>query len=220
MQLNMDDDDNETLKPIDESILGYYTQRPVMKWERDGISLETQQVFEIGFDLLTERITIPIRDDIGNLVGVKGRLYLNDDSDVLPKYMYLERCAKAQILFGLHKSLDFINQRGSVIVCESEKGVMQLWSQGYRNAVSIGGHTFSKAQVEKITRLNAEVIVAFDKDISENDILRECAKFIDCVTVSYIMDKDGVLDEKESPMDNRNSFRKLITSNKYSYVKG
>ena len=38
------------------------------------ISYETQIEFEIGYDESTNRITIPIRDEISSLVGVKGRL--------------------------------------------------------------------------------------------------------------------------------------------------
>jgi DNA primase len=105
-------------------------------------------------------------------------------------------------------------------VCESEKGVLQLWSQGYRNAVSIGGHSFSKIQVEKITRLNCDVIIAFDQDVAEEEILKECDKFLHCVNIDYIMDKDQILNAKESPMDNKDKFLQLIKNNKYAYVKG
>ena len=37
----------------------------------DGISYETQQEFEIGYDELTNRITVPIRSEMHDLVGVK-----------------------------------------------------------------------------------------------------------------------------------------------------
>ena len=220
MQQYTDDEDTELLKPIDEMILSYYTQRPIYQWITDeGISYESQSVFEIGFDLRSERITIPIRDEISNLVGVKGRLYKQAASDQVPKYMYLEKCSKTHILYGLHETIDFIKESGFVIVCESEKGVMQLWSQGYKNAVSIGGHSFSKTQIEKVTRLNVAVVVAFDKDIVESEVLNECKKFLDCVEVYYIIDKDGILNEKESPMDDGDKFQKLMENNKYSYIR-
>lgn len=221
MKQHTDEEESELLKPIDNKILTYYIQKPILQWfEYDGISLGTQLEFEIGFDLLSERITIPIRDDIGNLVGVKGRLYLRESTDLLPKYVYLEPCAKTQILFGLHKSLNYIKKHNCVIVCESEKGVMQLWSQGYKNAVSVGGHSLSKIQIEKITRLNADVIIAFDKDIKEIEVLKECGKFLECVNVYYLIDKDGIIKgEKDSPTDNADNFRKLLENNKYIFVR-
>jgi DNA primase len=215
-----DDDDTAILKPIDESILSYYNQKPILQWiQNDGIFTDTQVDFEIGFDLRSERITIPIRDEIGNLVGVKGRLYLRESTDKLPKYLYIEQCAKAQILYGLHKTYEFIKQDGFVIICESEKGVLQLWSQGYKNAVSIGGHKFSKVQIEKVTRLGVDVVVAFDKDVEEADVLQECAKFMDCINVHYLMDKDNLLEEKESPMDDADKFQTMMENNKYIFVR-
>jgi hypothetical protein len=74
-------------------------------------------------------------------------------------------------------------------------------------------------QVEKITRLNAEVIVAFDKDVTEEEILKECSKFMDCVDVYYIWDRDNLLQGKASPMDDGRLFQRLINNNKYSYVR-
>jgi DNA primase len=223
MQSSYNDDDNDAtiLKPINECILSYYSQNPILQWiECDNIYSDTQVEFEIGFDLRSERITIPIRDEIGNLVGVKGRLYLREPTDKAPKYLYLEQCAKTQILYGLHKTYEFIKQSGFVIVCESEKGVLQLWSQGYKNAVSIGGHKFSKIQIEKITRLNADIVIAFDKDVTEADVLQECAKFMDCINVHYLMDKNNLLKEKESPMDDMDKFQTLMEQNKYIFIRG
>jgi len=221
MNSNIENDEPEILEPINENILSYYKQKPISQWiQTEDICNKVQKEFEIGFDLQTERITIPIRDEMGNLVGVKGRLYLQEPTEFLPKYVYLERCPKTQILFGLHHAYESIKRKKAVIVCESEKGVMQLWSKDIKNAVSIGGHTFSKTQIEKISRLNCRVIVAFDKDISEKEVLKECDKFMHCINVYYIMDKDGLLGEKESPMDNGDKFKILFENNIYPYVKG
>lgn len=220
MNTGINDEEEIPLKPIDDYVLTYYHQQPIADWIKyDGVSYDVQQEFEIGFDLQTERVTIPIRDDIGNLVGVKGRLWSGLESESRPKYMYLERCAKSQILYGLHKALPYIKQKGSVIVCESEKGVLQLWSQGYMNSVSLGGHSFSKTQLEKITRLDVSVIIAFDEDIDEIDVIIECDKFMDYVDIYYLMDKDNILGEKESPMDDGGKFKKLMENNKYAYVR-
>jgi len=220
MMQYIDEEEIEVLKPINEWILSYYHQQPILQWwQHEGISLNTQAEFEIGFDLQTERIAIPIRDELSNLVGVKGRLFLRDPSNLLSKYMYIEPCAKTHILYGLHKTFKHIKKKGYVIVCESEKGVLQLWSQGYKNAVSIGGHSFSKIQIEKITRLDTTVIIAFDKDITESDILIECAKFMNNINMYYIMDKDGLLEGKQSPMDDTMKFERLLKNNKYTYTR-
>ena len=73
----------------------------------DNIGYETQLEFEIMYDLASDRITIPIRDELGTLVGVKGRSIVNDPD--VDKYIYLEPCAKTKVLYGLYKTLPYIN---------------------------------------------------------------------------------------------------------------
>ena len=74
------------------------------------------------------------------------------EEDNEPKYIYMYPCAKSQILYGLYKTQKHIKEKKEVIICEAEKGVMQLWTYGYKNCVSIGGHSLSPYQKEKIIR--------------------------------------------------------------------
>ena len=64
------------------------------------------------------------------------------------------------------------------------------------------------------------MVIASDKGIQEPEILAECSKFLNFINVYYIMDKDDLLTECESPMDDEIKFQKLIRNNKYSYVRG
>lgn len=203
------------LKPIDEKILDYFIKEPNDIFEKDNISLRTQREFEVGFDLGSGRITIPIRDEQGTLVGVKGRLYKKEPDDYNPKYMYLEPCSKAQILYGLYKTLPYILTSGRVYVLESEKAVMQLWSNGICNAVSIGSHKLSRKQVQKLTRLNVEVIICYDKDVDKKNLIEEKNKFLDGVKTKIMFDEDNILNEKESPSDNINNFKYMVEHNIY-----
>lgn len=222
--------EREYLKPIDESILNYYGRYVNDLFYEDNISYEVQNEFELGYDEVSNRITIPIRDEFGTLVGVKGRLFKKDlDSDESKyKYVYLEPCAKTHILYGLYMALPYIQKHNKVYVCESEKAVMQLWSYGIYNCVGIGGHKLSKSQVEKLSRLNVDIILCFDKDIpykatnlNQDDLITECDKFLDILDIKiyYMLDKDNVLNKKESPTDNPEKFKHLQENNIYYYIK-
>ena len=105
-------------------------------FKEDNIDYETQQEFEIGYDECSNRITIPIRDDLGNLVGIKGRYFYRNVPSNEEKYIYLEKCAKSQILYGLYKTINYIKSANRVFVVEAEKGVHQLYGQGYCEVVS------------------------------------------------------------------------------------
>lgn len=207
---DFDTDDDIALKPISERVLTYYETCFNDLFEKDNISAETQFEFEVGYDAETNRITIPIRDELGTLVGVKGRWLGDHEADEQMKYMYIEPCAKGQILYGLCKSYDFIKGTGKVFVCESEKAVMQLFEYGYPNCVACGGSKVTKVQIDKITRLCVDVIFVFDKDVKKSDLEELASRFTCGTNVYALIDTIGVLTEKMSPTDDPIAFAKLI----------
>lgn len=206
MQQGNIDEEEKPLKPISEKILSYYKPYVNDMFYNDGISYETQIEFEIGYDDFTNRITIPIRDEIRNLIGVKGRLFKKELEEWELKYLYIEPCARSKILYGLYKTHQFIKQKGQCIITEAEKGVLQLWSMGFYNSVATGGTKISKQQVEKLTRLGVDLIFAFDKDVTKKDIEDIANRFIDGIPIYYIFDDNNILEEKESPTDNQEKF--------------
>jgi len=218
------DDEKEYIKPISEQILTYYYPYLSKLFKQDGISYSTQKEFEVSYDLSTNRFTIPIRDELATLVGIKGRYALKKCPSYEDKYIYLEPCAKSKLLYGLYKTMQFIKEEGFVIIVESEKNVMLLWDNGIRNVVAIGGHILSKVQVEKITRLGiGEVVLCYDEDVHrldngkvDNKSYREEAnKFILQITVSAMVDINGnILNEKQSPSDDISIFNKMLKERK------
>ncbi|PLR99518.1 toprim domain-containing protein [Bacillus sp. T33-2] len=203
-------DDDEKVEPIDENILKYFGRYGNPLFFKDGINYETQWEFGLGFDLKYHMITIPIRDEIGTLCGIKGRLYKEKIDEGESKYFYIQPCAKSSILYGLDKTKNFIKQKNEVIVVESEKAVLQLWSLGIKNAVAISGHKLSKSQVKKLTHLNVPIVIAYDEgceigkdgNIDKSFYRDEFSKFLEQQTVYCIYDKTKkILNKKESPSD-------------------
>ena len=215
---NGDSEENEYIKPLNECVLKYYGQYQNKMFLDDGISLLTQRDFELGYDLETHSVTIPIRDELGTLTSVKARLYKEEIMKGESKYFYLYPCAKSKILYGLYKTMSYIKQKNEVIVVESEKAVMQLWSNNVKNAVAISGHILSRGQVSKITQLGVNVVLAYDQGVGtlENNKIdkefykKEFDKFLKNQSLAFMFDKSGkILKEKESPTDNFENFKKL-----------
>ena len=215
MNDNNTDSEITCLKPISENILNYYGKYVNDIFYNDNIDYLTQDYFELGYDELTNRITIPIRDELGNLVGVKGRLLIKDVPNDMTKYLYIEPCAKSQVLFGLYQNFDYIKSVGKVFVGESEKFTMQTYSYGDYNSVSIGGKKISRTQIEHLTRLCVDIIFCFDKDVSYNEIQSISALFEDNIPLYYMYDKNNILNEKESPSDNPDKWAYLKKNNIY-----
>jgi DNA primase len=220
MLLNMNNGDNSEnedmpVKPINEHILSYYKPYVNDLFKIDGIDYETQQEFEIGYDEFFNRITIPIRDELGNLCGVKGRLLKTNLDKNDEKYLYIEQCSKSKILYGLYKTYQYIQHNKQVFVSEAEKGVMQLYAYGYRNCVATSGSKISKHQIEMLTRLNADIIFCYDKDITKDTIKNIANQFIKEIPVYALIDKNNILQEKESPMDKKENFEYMLKHNLY-----
>lgn len=207
------DTDTETekpLKPIPEKILSYFEPYVNDMFCEDGVGYDTQVEFEIGYDEFTNRITIPIRDDLGNLVGVKARYFYRQVPEDEQKFMYIEKCARSQILYGLYKTINFIKKAQRVFVVEAEKGVQQLYDKGYFEAVATGGSKISKSQIDKLTRLCVPIIFVFDKDITKEELDDIASRFIDGTEVYALIDTIGILNDKESPTDDISKFEQLL----------
>ena len=214
MSIDNSSEDNTPLKPISEEILTYYLSYGNKMFEDDNIPLSIQKEFEVGYDPSTNYITIPIRDMLGSLVGVKGR-WFGDADEVNNKYFYLEKTNKSRLIYGYFQNKDYIRNDTKLFVVESEKSVMQLAGMGYRNVVSTCGKTISKTQVELITRTGCSPVFAFDKDVTEEELESIANMFIDGMSVYAIIDKYNILEEKESPSDNPNKWVQLVTNHIY-----
>ena len=231
MSIGDDENNDIPVKPISENVMKYYLPCGNVMFEDDGISLLTQRTFEISFDPQTNSICIPIRDEVGSLIAVKARRfkYTSDTpiekrrfcdqlSPDESKYFYLEPGAKSQVLYGLYKNEKAIQNQGVVFVGESEKFTLQLYEMGYYG-VSTGGSKVSKRQVEMITRLGVKIVFCFDKDISEEDLQHIAGQFMSGIDIYAIIDKDNILDAKESPSDNMYKWDKLLKNNVYKINK-
>ena len=215
MNQNSTYDIDKPLKPISKNILSYYKNRVNNLFLNDNISYSTQQDFQIGYDDSTNRITIPIFSEIGDLVGVKGRLFKEELSPDDMKYIYLEPCQRSKVIYGLNRTMPYIKRAGRIYVPEAEKGVLQLWDYGDRNAGATGGKELSSQQIELLTRLGVDIVFVQDKDVKQEEIEELASHFVDQIPIYYIYDNDNILNEKESPTDNPEKWKYLKENNIY-----
>ena len=145
-----------------------------------GFLPHTLTAWDIGFDILSNRITLPARNHRRELVGFKGRSWHPDDR---PKYKVLggkgynfEPYEVSRVLFGIH----MLNFRGEVrehdiIVVEGELNAIAMHQHGYTTTVGISGKTLSRHQCEEIRKIGEKVLLIFDE---EDDAQRAANKLI------------------------------------------
>lgn len=186
----------------DERILSEYKPISNIRFIEDNISAKTQRKFNIMYDYKSQYIIIPWYNCEGQLVGVRGRN--NDDESVAPRYMTFHSFKKGDYLYGYNVNREEIIRRRSVILLESEKATMQLYDMGIKNAVSVGSHTLTPQQIRHLKFDVDEIIIAFDKDVTREELIKECQKIKEIlpkIKIYIIWDYDNLLDEKDSPTD-------------------
>lgn len=179
------------------------------KYFLDGVSFQTQELFGVRLDLIDNSIATPIYDYSGNLVGCKNR----SNDPLCPKderfYASLPY-PKTSVVYGYPNNYHSIINKNTVVIFESEKAVMQMYSFGSPIAVAIGGHCVSATQAYYIKSLGAKnIIIAYDEGVEEDAIRYDAEKLavdnqIMKNNVYYLFDKNNYYlnkGSKDSPSD-------------------
>ncbi len=193
-------EDNYTFKTYDDSMVRKYEECGLsLYWIKDGISALTQEHFRIGYDPYSMRITIPWFDEIGRCIGFQGRLDRSEVEDRECKYLPVIPFFKGNTLYGLYQAYNDIQNKGEVIIVESEKSVLKAYQMGITNVVAIGCHSLSPRQIKIIKSLAVDVCIAYDSDVPLEEMIEEGKNciidnifFNNTVTV---LDMDGLGDK-------------------------
>ncbi|RXZ77960.1 toprim domain-containing protein [Paenibacillaceae bacterium] len=205
-------------KIYEDSVLDQYVMKPYREYVSEGIDKETQVDFQIGVDVLSERIIFPVHNQYGDIVSIKGRTIHKDyDKKGIYKFMYLYNFNKVIELYNFHKALTHILIRKEVIIFEGEKSCWLATQYGYANCVAISGDDLSAQQVKLIKDLGSgiRVIIAMDKDKGIEDVKKQGDKFGMNRSVFALWDSEDLLseEEKDSPVDKgREIFEQLYDS--------
>lgn len=136
--------------------------------EGRGIDPTTSRFFGLGYAIdgfYTDRITVPIYDHRGYLVGFTGRATRDETK---PKYKNSENndiFDKSRIVFNEYKASEAIKEADSVIFVEGHFDVMTLWQHGIRNVVAMQGTAPpSEAILKRLSRKTKRFILCYDND--------------------------------------------------------
>jgi len=116
------------------------------------------KLFEIGFDIKSKRVTIPVRDEKGKLIFVIKRSILQNT-----KYRYLNEpkdSEKSNYVYGLN----LWDNPDYLIVVEGPKSVIRCVDKGLINVVSIMGSKPSERQLKLLSSKTNKIYSALDND--------------------------------------------------------
>lgn len=201
-----------------EEILEQYGNTPNTLWLKDGISLSTQRKWGIGYDVLSQRITMPIRTSTGEIMAIKGRLN-GEPEEFEPKYLYIVNGPMSQTLFGYSENYSSLYEN-EILVVESEKSVLKLDSWGYNNVVALGSNSLSTTQAKLLISLNPKrVTFLLDKSLSLDNTKRNADLLKTFCTmrqleICYWNWEDNItLEDKAAPCDDTKAEFEYILEN-------
>lgn len=187
---------------LPESFTGRFVREDCKLWLDDGVSSVSQEKFGVGFDTLDLRITFPIRNETGELMTFKGRTVDKDYKiNGVPKFINYYPCFNNNYLFGYYENSFDIAMADEIIIFESEKSILKMDGFGINNCLATNKKVISPIQVKKLLKLGKTIVIAFDRDVTEEMIFIEAKKFSGLIKVYYIIDDLDLLNKKDSPCD-------------------
>jgi len=160
--------------PLPESLLGLFDYCPRSLLEA-GFTEATLGHFDIGFDQKHMRVTYPLRDMKGQLVGISGRTVY----DIEPRYkIYSDEYRdwgleprdppdKRALLWNIHTvypDLFFGTAAGDLVLVEGFKACMWLWQAGIRNVAALLGTHLSYEHKWVLERLGGTIYLFLDNN--------------------------------------------------------
>ena len=173
-------------------------------------------------DMNEGRVTFPICDIDGNVIGFSARRLLDDDS---PKYMNTPETYvfhKTNNLYNIHIAKDACKLKGYIYICEGFMDVYALGKIGVDAAVATMGTALTQEHIQLLKSFNVEVRLCLDGDLPGQMAMMKISRMLQKAGVNFrvvdnqgsdkdpdeILNEDGraALEEYISKLVNQNDF--------------
>lgn len=161
--------------PLDESCLGLfdYISEQMLDW---GFTEETIRKFNVGFDTKSFRITFPLRDFAGRLMGISGRTVTDamprykiyDEKDLEPWGVQARKVERSNLIWNVDRvyPATYFKSNTEVVVVEGFKACMWVDQAGVENVVSLVGSYMSDQQCMILERMGGPFYFFLDNDLA------------------------------------------------------
>lgn len=214
------------LETIPTGLLDIFVKHYPVEWLNDGISKPTMDKYNIRYSISQNKIVIPHYDVKGSLVGIRGRALNEWEVENVGKYMPVQiegtwyAHSLSMNLYGLNETKENIKKYGICYVGEAEKFCLQMDSFNIPNcSCAVCGSNFNKYHLNLLIKHchPREIVICFDQEEKSgedkyfNKLYKMAEKYKNYCKISFIYDRDGLLNLKDSPTDRgEETFRKLL----------
>ncbi len=117
------------------------------------------------YDTFSRRITFPLYDKDGHIVGFSARIYRGEkDTSKYINSRETKLFKKGETLYNYHQARDVAKREKEVIVVEGFMDAIRLSNEGVKNVVALQGTAMTKNQIQLLKKLRVKVILCLDND--------------------------------------------------------
>lgn len=174
------------------------------------------------YDLMIKRVTFPIHDPYGRVVGFSGRA-LEDDPVKYLNTPETKIFKKGEVLYHLFQASRDIRMQKRVILYEGFFDVIASYKSGLGNAVATMGTALTTKHAQLLKQVTQDVIIAYDGDKAGQQAtmkaiptLEEAKLRVDIVSLKDGLDPDDYL-KKYGPESYQKAFKQTIDPLVFSY---
>lgn len=142
-------------------LVQFLTKKGFSKYELSDAGLTNR----FGGDLFRGRMTVPLMDSSGQVVGFTGRIIIDDDK--APKYLNTPQTLlydKSRHVFGLSQAKEAIRKAGYVVIVEGNLDVIASHQVDVRQVVATAGTALTGQHMRALVRLAQDIRLGFDGD--------------------------------------------------------
>jgi len=164
--------------------------------EKTGLLVSKNEAKSNSFyDRFRNRITFPVMDAMGQVVGFSARVAPGGDESQA-KYVNTPETSvyhKSKVLYGLSRAKQDIKSKNSAIIVEGNMDVIAAHQAGIKNVVAVSGTALTGEQVDALKRYSNKVKMLFDMDSAGEKATGRSAEicFQKDIDVSVIMLPEG-----------------------------
>jgi DNA primase len=144
-----------------DAVVRFLTKKGFSKKELAEAGLTNR----FGGDIFRGRMTVPLMDPSGQVIGFTGRI-LKDDPKA-PKYLNTPQTLvydKSRHVFGLSQAKEAIRKGEYSVIVEGNLDVVSSHQAGIKCVVASAGTALTEWHLKALARLSSDVRLAFDAD--------------------------------------------------------
>lgn len=144
-----------------EAVVSFLAKKGFSKKELGEAGLTNR----FGGDIFRARMTVPLMDPSGQVIGFTGRIIIDDPK--APKYLNTPQTLiydKSRHVFGLSQAKEAIRKEDFSVVVEGNLDVVSSHQAGVKNVVASAGTALTEWHLKSLARLSHNVKLSFDGD--------------------------------------------------------